>query len=167
MSDAPNTQDPRAAAQAIDSKLHSTARYSPHRPGIRPDGMGRVGSLIASTLRSNQSLTAWLVAHSKGPHSVTPARIAGQRRCQTAPSDTTPQQKAHIGGNQVMGLSSSSTTDAAGTSEVRAVEAGRDIGVPLLGLLEMLAFSRGELPQSVAAQFCIQALPAEAEYFRG
>ena len=127
---------------------------------------GESASLIASTLRSNQSLTAWLVAQSKGPHSVTPARIAGQRRCQTGPADTTPQQNAHMGGNQVMGLSSSSTTEAAGKSEVRAVEAGRDIGVPR-GLLEMLAFSRGELSQSVAAQFRIQALPAETEYFRG
>ncbi len=38
-----------------------------------------------------------------------PATITGQRPPSGTPEETTPQPKAHIGGNQVIGLSSSST----------------------------------------------------------
>ena len=47
----------------------------PQRPGMRPEGMGRVGSLMASTWRSNQSLAAWLLAQTIGPDSAMPAAI--------------------------------------------------------------------------------------------
>ena len=90
------------------------AMYRPQRPGMRPDGMGRCGSLMASTWRSNQSFTAWLVAHTSGPASSTPSTISGQRPASGTPEATTPQAKAHIGGNQVIGLSNSATADGAG-----------------------------------------------------
>ena len=41
-----------------DKPVHMIATYKPQRPGIRPEGIGRCGSLIASTWRSNQSLIA-------------------------------------------------------------------------------------------------------------
>ena len=44
----------------------------PSGPACVPTGIGRFGSLMASTWRSNQSLTAWLVAHTSGPASTTP-----------------------------------------------------------------------------------------------
>ena len=62
----------------------------PQRPGMRPEGIGRSGSLMASTSRSNQSLTAWLVAQIAGPASTTPASASGQREDSGAPDDTTP-----------------------------------------------------------------------------
>ena len=36
--------------------------YRPQWPGMRPEGIGRCGSLMASTWRSNQSFDAWLQA---------------------------------------------------------------------------------------------------------
>jgi len=124
---APSTQVPSAAAQSSESTVQKMATYNPQRPGMRPDGMGRVGSLMASTCRSNQSLTAWLVAHNSGPHSTTPVTIAGHRPCVEMPDDTTPQPKAHMGGNHVIGLSNSNTTGGVGNSAVNACDAGRDM----------------------------------------
>ena len=92
----------------------------PQRPGMRPDGIGRCGSLMASTWRSNQSLTAWLVAQTSGPASSTPISRTGQASSGDTPDATTPQAKAHIGGNQVIGLSSSATVDSAGRDSGRA-----------------------------------------------
>lgn len=66
-----------------------------------------MGSLTASTCRSNQSLTAWLVAQTSGPARTTPSTISSQRPSGEAPDETAPQAKAHIGANQVMGLSNS------------------------------------------------------------
>ena len=43
-----------------------------------------------------------------------PAAISGQRRASGTPDETTPQAKAHIGGNQVIGFSNSTTADGAG-----------------------------------------------------
>ena len=40
-----------------------------------------------------------------------------QRSVSPTPDETTPQKNAHIGGNHVMGLSSSSTSRAAGGGE--------------------------------------------------
>jgi hypothetical protein len=72
--------------------------------------MGRLGSLIASTCRSNQSFTAWLVPHTIGPARITP-RISAHQRCPSGtPDETTPQPKAHIGANHVIGFSNSSIT---------------------------------------------------------
>ena len=92
-----------------------TAIHSPQWPAMRPDGIGRSGWLIASTWRSNQSFTAWLVPHTSGPVSTTPAIRNGQRCATGTPDDTTPHIKAHIGGNQVTGLSSSSTSRGCGS----------------------------------------------------
>ena len=66
----------RASAETI---VHTTAMIRPQLPGMRPDGMGRFGSLMASTWRSNQSLTAWLVPHTSGPASRMPASTSAQR----------------------------------------------------------------------------------------
>lgn len=96
------------------------AMKSPHRPGIRPEGIGRSGSLMASTWRSNQSLTAWEVPHTSGPASSTPPATNHQRPSSPAPDETAPHMKAHIGGNQVIGLRSSSTSPGRG----RARECG-------------------------------------------
>jgi hypothetical protein len=92
---------------------------------MRPDGIGRCGSLMASTWRSNQSLAAWLVAHTSGPASNTPTAIISQRWSGATPEATTPQAKAHIGGNQVMGLSSSATADGAGSDMAMILHATR------------------------------------------
>ena len=82
---------------------------------MRPDGIGRSGSLIASTWRSYQSLAAWLVAHTIGPASSHAGRIAGHRCPRPAtPDETTPQPNAHIGANQVIGFRSSRTAPGAG-----------------------------------------------------
>src|SRR5512145_891458 len=107
-------QGPSTSATASDSAVHSTAMYRPQRPGMRPEGIGRCGSLIASTWRSNQSFTAWLVAQTIGPASSTPTATRAQRSAQLCPDATAPQAKAHIGGNQVIGLSSSATAEGAG-----------------------------------------------------
>ena len=74
---------------------------------MRPEGTTRFGSLIASTCRSNQSFTAWLVPHTNGPARRMPARRNGQRADRSTPEETTPQAKAHMGGNHVIGLSNS------------------------------------------------------------
>ena len=81
---------------------------------MRPDGIGRCGSLIASTSRSYQSLTAWLVAQTSGPASRMPATATGQCCGSATPDETTPQPNAHIGGNQVIGLKSSRMAEGAG-----------------------------------------------------
>jgi hypothetical protein len=70
--------------------------------------------LIASTCRSNQSFTAWLVPQTSGPASSTPISICGQRSATGTPADTIPQPKAHIGANQVIGFSSSRTALGSG-----------------------------------------------------
>jgi hypothetical protein len=46
---------------------------------------------MASTSRSYQSLTAWLVAQISGPASSTPAKTSSQRPSIGTPEDTTPQ----------------------------------------------------------------------------
>src|SRR5664279_2501035 len=81
---------------------------------MRPDGIGRCGSLMASTWRSNQSFTAWLLAQTMGPARAMPTTMIHQRPSAETPEATTPQAKAHIGGNQVIGFSSSATADSAG-----------------------------------------------------
>src|SRR5664279_4494200 len=103
-------QVPSTVASSNDRTVQITAIYRPHRPGIRPDGIGRSGSLMASTWRSYQSLTAWLVPHTIGPANSTPAAISGQRCPGETPDETMPQPSAHIGGNQVIGFNNSSTT---------------------------------------------------------
>ena len=90
------------------------AMYRPHRPGMRPDGIGRCGSLMASTCRSNQSFTAWLVAHTKGPAKAIPMAASNHFPSIATPEATRPQATAHIGGNQVIGLNNSVTAESCG-----------------------------------------------------
>ena len=71
---AASTHQPRKAAKTMDRSVLMIAIRRPHWPGMRPDGMTRFGSLIASTWRSNQSLTAWLVPQISGPARSMPAR---------------------------------------------------------------------------------------------
>ena len=119
-----NPHTPSDGAQSSSERLvQMTAIYKPQRPGMRPDGIGRSGSLMASTCRSNQSLTAWLVRTTIGPaqqarrqRSTATAVLAG------APEETMPQPNAHIGGNQVIGFSSSSTTPGVGMSAANTVQ---------------------------------------------
>src|ERR1700744_5890640 len=85
---------------------------------MRPDGIGRSGSLMASTWRSNQSCPPGRFAPPGGPASSTPAITVGQRCPTLAPDEMMPQPKAHIGGNQVIGLSSSRTTSGEGRASV-------------------------------------------------
>ena len=49
-----------------------------------------------------------------GPARITPATSKCQRPSKETPVAITPQAKAHIGGNQVMGLSNSKIADGAG-----------------------------------------------------
>ena len=111
-------QRPRARGagrHASESSVQTMATYeSPAARACDPRGSGGCGSLIASTSRSNQSFTAWLVAQTRGPASTTPAASRPSRPSVEAPEATTPQAKAHIGGNQVIGLRSSATAEGAG-----------------------------------------------------
>src|SRR6478672_223331 len=118
---------------------------------MRPEGIGRFGSLMASTCRSYQSFTAWLVPHTIGPASSTPATISGQRCPGEMPDETMPHPNAHIGGNQVIGFNSSRTTRGDGRSATALF---------ILALLVSSMFGEAE-----PAQFDIKALPAETEHF--
>jgi hypothetical protein len=51
------------------------------------------------------------VAHTKGPANSTPTATSHSLPESGTPEATTPQENAHIGGNQVMGLNSSVTAD--------------------------------------------------------
>ena len=86
----------------------------PQRPGTRPDGIGRSGSLIASTWRSHQSLAAWLMPQTIGPARSTPSASRPHSPSGETPDETAPQAKAHIGGNQVIGLISCSAAAGSG-----------------------------------------------------
>jgi hypothetical protein len=90
---------------------------------MRPEGIGRPGSLIASTWRSNQSLQAWLVPQTSGPASNTPDTMIGHRPEAGPAKDMTPQANAHIGANQVIGFKSSRTTLGLGSRIAAAVTA--------------------------------------------
>src|SRR4051812_36159158 len=119
---------------------------------MRPDGIGRSGSLMASTCRSYQSFTAWLVPHTIGPASNTPATISGQRWPGEMPDETIPQPNAHIGGNQVIGFKSSRTTSGDGRWATALF-----IFALLIG---------GMFGEPKAAELHVKALPAKAEHFR-
>ena len=94
------------------------AIHSPQRPGMRPDGMGRLGSLIASTCRSNQSFTAWLAAQMAGPANTIPAKATTQWVLSEAPEETAPHMKAHMGANHVTGFNNSNTAEGDKCPEV-------------------------------------------------
>ena len=72
--------------------------------------------MMASTCRSNQSFTAWLLAHTKGPVRTKPKKSKVLRSLRACPEATAPQAKAHMGGNHVTGFSNSVTTDKRGTA---------------------------------------------------
>jgi hypothetical protein len=76
---------------------------------------------MASTWRSYQSFTACEVAQTRGPARITPAAITGHCPVGEAPEETTPQVKAHIGANHVIGFRSS----------MRALGAGVAMGMTL------------------------------------
>jgi hypothetical protein len=96
---------------------------------MRPEGIGRRGSLIASTWRSNQSLMAWLLPQTNGPASTMPATRKPQRSDNGTPEDTTPHMNAHIGGNQVTGFNSSRTSRGRGTRRIGSGIVTASIGV--------------------------------------
>ena len=119
--------------------------------------MGRFGSLIASTCRSNQSLAAWLVAQIMGPARTIPASATGQVVASGAPDDTTPHMKAQMGANQVIGLSSSAMTGHAGTDEgagrVRD-DMPRILGLTLVSVnLNLHLLRPPTIPQTVAVPY--------------
>ena len=103
---------PKKALKISDKTDHITPKYIPHLPGIRPDGIGRFGSLIASTCRSNQSFTAWLDAQTKGPVNTKPKITVSQWSLNEVPEVIAPHKKAHMGGNHVIGFKSSRIADA-------------------------------------------------------
>ena len=74
-------------------RLHlvdTTLFYSPTSGGVR---------------RYLNAKHAWLAAHTSGPVRAIPARTRVQRDAAENPLETTPHPNAHIGANQVMGLS--------------------------------------------------------------
>ena len=102
----------------------SEQRAHPHQgerlieSGAPLDGANAVGILIhgrgssgSDIIRLAGSLSpegaaariAWLAPQASGPARMAPARMSGQW---VPPADTTPQAKAHMGGNQVIGLQS-------------------------------------------------------------
>jgi hypothetical protein len=111
---AASTHPPSVAASNKEIAAPIHGRPKPQRPAIRPDGMGRSGSLIASTKRSHQSLIIWLVPHTNGPVSNSPAAKKIQFWDRDAPDEITPQPKAHMGGNHVMGLDRATMSRSAG-----------------------------------------------------
>ena len=110
-----NPQGPSAQATSQRQQRPGERHVQAPAPGMRPLGMGRCGSLMASTWRSNQSFTAWLVAHTSGPASTTPPSSTCMRPSSGMPEATTPHPKAHMGGNQVIGLKSSAIAEGAGS----------------------------------------------------
>jgi hypothetical protein len=70
----------------------ASATQSPQRPGTRPEGIGRFGSLIASTCRSHQSLAAWLIPQTTGPARSTPSATSHQASPGQTPAETMPQR---------------------------------------------------------------------------
>ncbi len=62
----------------------------------------------------------------KGPASKTPPATNHQRPSNPAPDDTAPHMKAHIGGNQVIGLRSCNTSRGLGRSLGRAAGTGAE-----------------------------------------
>jgi hypothetical protein len=54
-----------------------------------------------------------------------PATMSGHRPSGETPEDTTPHPNAHIGGNQVIGFSSSTTAAGAGRPTASTVSAER------------------------------------------
>ena len=97
---------PRASARTVIPN----AIFNPQFPGIRPDGIGLFGSFIVSTCLSHQSLAAWLIPQTTGPATITPSISKSKFSTTEIPDDITPQAKAHMGGNHVIGLRSSRTT---------------------------------------------------------
>ena len=91
--------------------------------GGRSGSAGAVGGGVGQSegpVRApvSRGLAAWLVAHTSGPASATPVRIAGHRPPTGTPDETTPQPNAHIGANQVIGFKGLRT--APETGRVRA-----------------------------------------------
>src|SRR3954464_6558176 len=128
---------------ASDSAVHITAMRKPQSPRMRPEGIGLFGSLVT-----------WLVPQTSGPVSRIPATIRCQRPLPPRPEETTPQEKAHIGANQVTGFSSSRQANRAGRATVAVI--GLSFG----------AIGR-QVAEPVAPQLHVEALSAEPEHLGG
>jgi hypothetical protein len=61
------------------------------------------------------------VAQTSGPASNMPTMIRGHRPSGDTPEATTPHENAHIGGNQVIGFSSSVTLEKEGRDRTAAI----------------------------------------------
>ena len=111
---APKAHAPSVAPKARAAALIKSAIKRPQRPGIRPDGIGRSGSLIASTCRSHQSFAAWLIPQTTGPARIIPATTRPGEDVKGTPDATAPQRNAQTGGNHVIGFTSVMTADGDG-----------------------------------------------------
>ena len=103
-------QTPSCQPKTIARTVIPNAIFNPQFSGILPDGMGLLGSFIVSTCLSHQSLAAWLIPQTTGPATIIPSISKSKFSITETPDDITPQAKAHIGGNHVIGLRSSRTT---------------------------------------------------------
>ena len=104
------------------------------------------------------------MAHTKGPASTTPNKASGQFSAKPAWAEATPQPKAHMGGNQVMGFNNSRTADgfSRGAGAVAAVATGAAIALPL----SLLTAIGAQITKAVAMQFHVKTLPTQPEHFR-
>ena len=102
-----------------------------------------------------------------------PTTMIHQRPSAETPEATTPQAKAHIGGNQVIGFRSSATADSAGRAMPSilhlTLRASTQIYTATHGASvdrARLVFARrcSEIADVEAAQLDVEALPREAEH---
>ena len=73
------------------SNVIPNAILSPQLPGILPEGIGLLGSLIVSTCLSHQSFAAWLIPQTTGPATIIPSISKSKFSAIDAPDDITPQ----------------------------------------------------------------------------
>src|SRR4051812_22185535 len=125
----------------------------PSTPCLLPRLLNVLGFADGGSLTLPSAATTLEVApaHEQGK-SIT-ARC--QRPLPPRPEETTPQEKAHIGANQVTGFSSSRQADRAGRATVAV------IGLSLLG-----AIGR-QVAEPIAPQLDVKALPAEPKHLGG
>mgnify|MGYP005670772131 FL=1 len=99
-----NPQKPKNHETTIPIIDINTAIQNPQLPGTLPEGIGLLGSLIASTSLSHQSLIAWLMPQTIGPDKINPINNMIDVSNEIFELDTAPHKNAHIGGNQVIGF---------------------------------------------------------------
>ena len=101
---AKNPQKPKNQETIIPVIDIITAIQNPQLPGTLPEGIGLLGSLIASTSLSHQSFIAWLIPQTIGPDNINPINNSIDVSSEIFELETAPQRNAHIGGNQVIGF---------------------------------------------------------------